>query len=326
MKTLKSLAFIRSVLMVVSFVLFFTACSNPTGNGGNNPNHFHVANAQQWQEARMAISNGGNDRSYIIDLVADITVEGLNLDSVEILLGSDNFTFGGVTGVNVTIRGNHTISLQNETTGMLLAIRQNQTVIIQNTKFRGHGANNNVLVHATDDSTLVMQGGSAIYGNTANSGINGGGMNFRRNANFTMRNNSSVHSNTANWGAFGGGVLFNSTGIFEMHDNSSVYGNTAIVPATQSGRGAGVFFGSVYGTFHIVGGTVYGDTVVGNHPQTGVPLANTFTGGSGDGASLFLNGQQPIATYGSSNTPFEFPQVGVVRWISNTITGAGIQP
>jgi hypothetical protein len=82
---------------------------------------FNVASTADWNAAITAIKNGGDGKSYTINVTADITVS------------SSSPTFGTVTGLSVTIADNRGIRASNT----LLYIGANQTVSLKDTQLNG---------------------------------------------------------------------------------------------------------------------------------------------------------------------------------------------
>jgi hypothetical protein len=91
---------------------------------------FNVANADEWNAATAAIANGGNDKTYDINVTREFSISGYS-----------SATFGNVTGITVNIRGTGTITLASGSTGSLLYIGSNQTVNLKDTTLKGHSTN-----------------------------------------------------------------------------------------------------------------------------------------------------------------------------------------
>jgi len=184
---------------------------------------FVVSSSTEWDTARTAIVAGGNNKSYVINITNGFSVPGSTAN-----------TFGSVTGINVTIRGNQTVSLSSN--GNLLRIAGGQTVVMQNLDLIGLSTNNTSLIWVQGSGAIfTMQGNASISGNFS---VDGGGV-YVSGGTFTMRDNSMVFGNTTS--ILGGGVYVNSNGgNFIMQDNASVSGNSTI-SSTLSGNGGGVF-------------------------------------------------------------------------------------
>jgi len=302
-----------------------------------------VYDQASWNEVVSRIKNGGNNKTYTINVIDNFSLPGAGLGV---------YTFGYPDYITVTITGNNKeISLTTGSTGYLLYVPFNQTVIIKDLRLKGHNTNNVPLVHLTNGATtVIMQGSASVSGNTnTDTSSWGGGVYVGSGANFTMQGNSTVSGNNARLGggvyvdcgnftmqnnatvsgntssSSGGGVYVNNgriyddeedfiffhdnySGVFTMKDSATVSGNTS------SGSGGGV---SVSGDnfFIMEGGTVYGNDVA-------APLGNTSS--VSGGAALYIekskNGQYkvtPIAKYsdGSNILP------GTDMYTNNTITG-----
>jgi hypothetical protein len=117
-----------------------------------------------WDIAIAAIKAGGDNKNYVITLTGDIALDG---DSAP--------TFGSVTGVTVSLRGEKTLSLDPVgTTGNLLRTGAGQTLILRS-PLEGRGDNNASLV-AVNGGILFMRAGSKIQNNTTTTGTTGGGV------------------------------------------------------------------------------------------------------------------------------------------------------
>ncbi|GBU29512.1 hypothetical protein R84B8_03084 [Treponema sp. R8-4-B8] len=252
---------------------------------------FNVASTEAWSAAKTAIANSGNNRDYIINILADIPNAA----------GTTAATFGGVTGLNVTITGNHTITLPSGSTGSLLYVGANQAVVIHDTGFEGNSGNNRSLIYLSgSNARLTMEGSSSVFGNTSTgdgggvfvSGATGTG------ATFTMKDSASVHGNKSTGSSGGGGVYLYYGVTFTMQGNSEVHDNT-------SSGGGGVYFNgnsSAPSTFTMEGSSkVHDNTSAGSSGGGGVYVDssvaftmngyssvhdNTATSGSGGGVSL----------------------------------------
>ena len=258
----------------------------------------------EWGEAVGDISGGGG--YYIIFVTNDFSAPGYP---------SAN-TFGNASGINVTIIGNKTITLNS--TGSLLRIGTGQNVTINDVKLKGQGAsvqNTTSLVYI-NGGTFTMNGSASVYDNTASftsildggggvyvtdgafnmnggtvsgnyaTGTNvgmGGGVFVYSGGNFTMSGNAKVYNNKAE--VNGGGVCLSGTTdqpTFRMN-NGTIYGNQSI-GGTQGGGGVCVSTG----TFRMVNGTIYGNI--------GAPNGNTSPTGS---AALYKASGSAAAEYGT---------------------------
>jgi len=303
------------MLVIISIItlMFVSACENPFFPEKKGSDvvviNYSVANVDQWNDARNAINNGGNNKNYSITVINNFDMPGSTAN-----------TFGMITGVTVSISGNNTLSLTGD--GYLLCINTGQIVILNNLKLCGHASNSNSLVFVNGGS-FIMQGSSTVYNNTT--GGHGGGVRVDDGGSFIMQNNSSVYGNTA----YRGGGVGIDDGIFTMQGNSSLYGNTA-------GEAGGVYvyggfftmqnnssiFGNTgitgggvgveYGTFRLAGGTVVGSSDYGDKAK------NTDTQNAAALAVFF-----GTATYGGANgSAYNIPLVDSRQ--NNTITQAGV--
>jgi len=281
---------------------------------------FDVANSVQW-DAAVSTINGRGAGVYLINVIADFDMDGVSANTFNAL------------GINVTVKGNYTVSLSG--TGSLLFIGANQTVTIRDLTLRGDTSNNASLVNI-GGGTFNMEsgiitgninedddgGGVCIFGGTFNmtggtvsnnTSANGGGV-YVRGA-FTMSGTAKISSNDS---SYGGGVYVHPGGTFKMQDSASVSGNTA------DNRGGGVFVdsggefvmtggtiggtgnnaapngGGVYvdgGTFTMTGGTIGGVAGAGNSAQNGGGVYVT-----GSGGTFTMNGSGTNVPKVSGNT------------------------
>jgi len=226
-------------MFLLCVIIGFISCSDPftgtsiggVGKDGISPTGpiidgvFTVANLTQWNETVTTISNSGNNKRYAINITDSFSVPG-----------STNNTFGSVTGVNITISGNHTLTLQSETKGNLLLIAGDQTVFIQELKLSGHPNNNDSLVKVM--GSFTMQGSASVSGNT-NAGGDGGGVYIGNGSSFVMEDYATVSGNTANKG---GGLYINADSNVEIL-GGNVYGNdNTVIPALRNTAVMGAAF------------------------------------------------------------------------------------
>jgi hypothetical protein len=220
-------------------------------------NHtFNVANAEQWNAATAAISGGGNDKTYDINVTGNFPISGYSYA-----------TFGNVTGLTVNIRGTGTIKLAEGSTGSLLYIGSNQTVNLKETNLVGHGTNNTSLV-SVYYGTFNMSGGT-ISGNTAEIG---GGV-YVNNGSFNM-SGGTVSDNTAT--STGGGLERRGGGgvyVYSFLDIATfTMSGTAVIRGNKAQVGGGVYLvtgvtGSggdspIAATFNMNGGTIAGNEAI----------------------------------------------------------------
>jgi len=220
---------------------------------------FVVANDEDWYNAISLIGDGPGKR-YVITVTASINAECRS-------------TFGDGEGTHITIRGNHSITLDG--TGFLLQINEKQTVIMRDLKLRGHGDNSASLVNVIG-GTFIMEGSASVSGNTFNDASGGGGV-YVDGGTFTMRDNSSVSGNKSIEGGggdgYGGGVYVFNGGTFTMN-SGEISGNIS------DNRGGGVYVNG--GEFKMNGGSVSKNTASTFHGGGVYVEDSTFTmqGGS----------------------------------------------
>lgn len=266
---------------------------------------YTVYDETTWIAAKTAITAAGAG-NYLINITGSFGISGSSAN-----------TFGGASGINIAIVGNHEISLNNNS--MLLVIPTGQKITLEDTKLVGRLTNTNSLVDV-NGGTLIMNGSSSISGNAEGDGA-GGGVYVINGGNLTMNDSSSVSGNRA--GTNTGGVYVSGSGSsFTMNGNSSVSGNTAaqwgggvavLTPATftmndnssvsvnNSGQNGGGL--NLTGTFRMTGGTITGNTATGS------------------GASIYVN--NGTATFGPTGTENNFSTVagaaGAIYGIDDTI-------
>jgi hypothetical protein len=178
---------------------------------------------------------------------------------------SANTVFSGLTGVTLTLKGDtaeRVIQLSGQ--GNLFRVNSGVTLILdQNITLRGRSDNNTSLVYVYD-STLEMNAGAKIIGNTASS--EGGGV-FVAYGTVTM-GGGEISGNTASASAtaYGGGVYI-SSGTFTMN-GGKISGNTASsYTAGYSNNGGGVYISG--GTFTMNSGEISDNTATSGGPSYG---------------------------------------------------------
>jgi len=170
---------------------------------------FIVANAADWATTVAAIRNGGSNNKYIINVTRDIN--GVS--------GSEELTFGEASGIHVTIRGNHKITLAG--TGSLLRIGAGQEVVIEDLTLAGQGGAvlNYASLVTVEGGIFTMQGSASVSDNITDS--SGGGVYVADGALFTMYS-GTITNNTADF-LSGGGVSI--SGTFNMKGGSIIDNN-----------------------------------------------------------------------------------------------------
>jgi hypothetical protein len=233
-------------------------------------NTFNVSNEDEWNTAKTAISNGGGNKNYIINVIGDFTVTG----------STDN-TFGNTaSGITVSLRGDHKLTLSGN--GNLIRTATGQTVIVRDLTLQGISGNNNSVVNV-NSGTFTMQSGE-IKGNTINND-NGGGVHVAANGTFTM-NGGKISGNTSNGSGDsgrGGGVFVAGTGATFTMNNGEISGNTA------QNNGSGVYVRD-HASFTMNGGEIFGNTAT-NGGGVYVRLGSfTMKGGKISGNTASTNG------------------------------------
>jgi hypothetical protein len=203
---------------------------------------FGVSNLAEWNEARNEISNGGNNKNYIITIIADFTIVGAESDLY-------TATFSG-SGIKVSLRGaGRTLTFTAKGSRNLLRTNAGQTLILRDLILKGHASNEDCVVYVAGSysgtkGTFIMESGK-ICGNW--SGRYGGGVRVEGGGIFTM-NGGEISGNLASYGGGesvyagtftmnagtisgnssrdGGGVYVDEEGTFEMHDGK-ISGNIA---------------------------------------------------------------------------------------------------
>jgi len=245
-----------------------------------------VYNATTWNSTVNGIKNGGNNKTYTIFITGNFSMPGVTAN-----------TFGTVTGLNVTITGNKTITLTGQ--GSLLQIGANQAAVIHDTDFVGNSGNNIALLRLTDtNAKLTIEGNSSVSGNTGGSSGGGVYVGALGGATFTMKDSASISGNNAssgggvyvsnagatftmtggtisgNTGSSGGGGVMMNSGTFNMSGTALITGNTVT-------KGAGGGVGVSGATFTMTGGTISGNTA--NFTNI------AFSGSGGGGVYLSYN-------------------------------------
>ena len=241
------------------------------GPGGDYDSVFTVFNLDTWDIACNAISNGGNNKSYKITLMAEVEIFGMFAN-----------TFGPGSGINVTITGTAGAGLKLGGNGEnLLSIGANQSVTIHNVSLTGLFAGRTFyspLVWV--EGTLIMSGNAKVSGNNVGGVVvSGAGSSFTMNdyaqvsgnkigsdnnnrsagvtvgggGTFTMNDYAEVSGNINDYDrGYGGGVSVIANGTFLMNGNAKVTGNTAGM------LGGGVYVGD-NGIFRMNGGVISGN-------------------------------------------------------------------
>ncbi|MDR0321198.1 MAG: hypothetical protein LBI28_06820, partial [Treponema sp.] len=191
---------------------------------------FNVSTTEDWNDTITAIANGGKNKNYIIHVIGDDPIP---------VTGTTTPTFGDITGIQVSLRGEGGIlTLSGE--GSIFRIKSDQTVILRDITLKGHASNTASLIHV-DGGVLKMNGGG-ISDNTVTGG-SGGGVCVKNSGIFTMNGGVISGNNAINGG--GGGVYVENHGIFTMN-GGEISTNTA-----KGNNGGGVGVGK-NGTFNMM--------------------------------------------------------------------------
>ena len=241
-----------------------------------DPNTFTVTNTAEWNSALTTIKNGGNGiaenpKTYTITVNGNISVPGSSYTSN---------SFGDVSNVKVTLKGNGILSLG--TRGIILNIVDFQTVRIDsaNLTLQGFsGSDNNAPVINVKGGTFELNDGT-ISGNSGNGSGNGGGVDVvksdkieKKGGTFVMTG-GTITGNTSDWG---GGVCVNGEGT-----SFTMSGGTITKNHAYNENGGGVYVAGNDARFTMTGGTISGNTSVGRG-------AGVYVGGN-SGGIFTMNG------------------------------------
>jgi hypothetical protein len=204
---------------------------------------FTVYDKPTWEAALAAITSGGNGVNYVVNVSGAVT-------------GVDPGSFGGVTGVAVSLRGETGSgeSLALGSNGRLISMGA-QTLILRDLSLKGKSGNNGVLVYV--GGNFIMRSGT-ISGNAVSGGY-AGGVFIEGSVTFIMED-GEISGNTVN-GQNAGGVGV-SYGAFYMQGG-------VIRDNHTSAHGGGVHIFSGTGVFIKTGGTVYGNDAGGDSNTSG---------------------------------------------------------
>jgi hypothetical protein len=271
-------------------------------------NIFNVSNIDEWNTAKTAIGNGGDNKNYIINVIADFNIAGTTTNS-----------FGSANGIKVFLRGTgRTLTLSDP--GNLLRIGSGQSVILRDLTLRGCYLNNNSVVYMSGTtSSFTMQSGK-ISGNSSSGANSGGGGGVCLNGGTFTMNDGEISNNSVSSGQYsnGGGVYVKDgtftmnggkisgnsanngggvsvTGTFTMYDGE-IFDNSA----TQGGGVCVTIDGTYYGTFYIVTGTIYGKYKNDRFEFEADGLRNSDSWGGG-AALIIMDKDNNIIQYGTFN-------------------------
>jgi hypothetical protein len=223
-----------STIKVVNGVLIklpATTAEDQADFGAHPDGTFTVSSQADWDAAKAAITNGGDNKNYVITVDGNFTVPG-----------TSGAAFGTATGITVSLRGSGTLSLSSN--GSLIHLAAYQTVILRDLTLQGRSGNNNNLVNATSSTGAFVMHSGTITGNTTSG--SGAGV-WVAYGTFDMYG-GTITGNTA--GTYGGGVRVEYGGTFTVH-GGTISNNTA------NGSGGGGVYNAA--TFRFVAGTIYGN-------------------------------------------------------------------
>jgi len=229
---------------------------------------YTVTSKDDWEEVLGFIQNGGNVKSYIINVSGNVAVTGTTTP-----------TFGSVTGLEVTLKGSGKLYLDSPGSLLMIGIA-GQTVVLDSAALTLEGTTGNTSSLVTINNGAFKLKNGKVTDNTSTT--NGGGVNLGTNATFDMYGGEI----SGNAGSNGGGVYVGGGSTFTMY-GGEISGNTA-GPNTGNGGGGVYLYGN--GKLLIVTGTIYGtDAATG---------ANTLTG-TASGTALYLSSTGGTAQRGT---------------------------
>jgi hypothetical protein len=259
------------------------------------PRSISITSQPEWEAAVNTIKTGGDDQGYTLILN---NPNPLNVAGTAFTV----YTFGGGTGISVTVEGSGELRLTGQ--GGMFVLNVTHTLTIGETggtgpTLRGMAGNNAPVVFSR--GTLIFNGG-IITGNTSSSSYgggvyssgtftmsggtvsgniasgSGGGVYAGLGSLFTM-SGGVVSGNIATNGS-GGGVSVSDSSMFVM-SGGTIGGNTASGPSIVSIGGGGVYVdgGSL---FTKSGGIIHGDTDTAH-----TPASDENTAASGNGHAVY---------------------------------------
>ena len=243
----------------------------------------------------------------------DLTAQSGSSYTVTLTGGTEIITAGQSvlpldrTNLTVTLLDTAPSVVQLSGQGSLFDIPHGVTLVLDsNVTLKGVSANNAPLVRVNRNTTLIMNAGSKITGNTSSSWDGGGVFMSHRlydegdHGTFTM-NGGEISGNTGS----GGGGVYVVGGTFTMN-GGKISGNTA---SSAYNSGGGVYVAGYECTFTMNGGEISGNTGSSYSNDNGggvyVGSPNTFTmnggeisgntvsnyyGGGGGGGGVYVNG------------------------------------
>jgi len=241
---------------------------------------YTVANAVHWINAVDAISNGGDDKAYIINITGDFSIEGIEnyYDSYSYRYYYETSTFSEINDVTVSLRSDGKIITLSDDGNSLLCMWKSQNLIIRNVNLLGNNSNGSIVY--IEDGIFSMHGGEIKNNMVSEDTIDYADGVYINKGNFTMysgkisgNNCCGVHISEGTFIMYNGEISGNEgTGVsartFTMH-NGKISNN----------EGTGVSAG----TFTMYNGKI------SNNEGTGVQSSN-FTMHNGEISGNGYNG------------------------------------
>jgi len=290
-----------------------------------------VTNTVEWNAAKTFISSGGNNQSYTVYISGDVAVAG----------SIDN-TFGAVTGLSVTLKGNGRLYLSSQ--GNIIRLtNDNQTLIIDSADLtlqglksgqNGSNQNNNTsVVYITGTNVKLELKNGTISGNTFPGSQNngGGGVYVGGSAIFTM-SGGGISGNTVSnepYGYGGGVYVIGGSATFIM-SGGEISGNTAsctIIVTSAYSSGGGVYMYS--GTFTMSGGKISDNTATSSSASSS---AYSYGGGVyvGGSAIFTMNGGEISGNTSAAGTSYgggvHVGASGAFHIVTGTVYGSDAYP
>jgi hypothetical protein len=221
---------------------------------------------------------GASGTTALITLYAD--------ESLPAFYSPDNIT-GADTHISLVGSGDErTVSLNGN--GYMFRIAAGASLSLgNNVTLTGHSANGSPVVYVHNaNSTLTMEDGSKISGNTHSDG--GGGGVVVEGYGILIMNGGAISGNYA--GKYGGGVSFGGP---SMQGGTFIMKGGTISGNYSDGVGGGVFFGGYPGSsFTMSSGSIFGNNTWGSGGGVSIPAGTPFskTGGFIAGNPTALSG------------------------------------
>ena len=244
----------------------FSLVTNAPVSGG-----IAVNSEASWNTAINTIKNGGNNKTYTINVTGSFEITG-STETTPYFPA----TFGRAENITVTVNGatgSEVISVKTGTKAVILKIDSRQNVVMNNINFKGHSGNQLSLVNVDDArASFTMKGTASIFGNNSDANFGGG---VESKGAFVMQDGASVYDNKSAYSGSGGGGVAVKEGAFIMKGG-------LIKTNTAGNKGGGIYTFPGSGDtadIRIGGGAVYGSSADAS-------LRNTA---SASGAALYVN-------------------------------------